>query len=140
MGDLGGAVGGRYRVGDLGCRVGDLGGAVGGAVRGGRLGVQGRPVGVQGRQAGGLAQRPGRRCTAAACPRALSQAPGDLPRHRRVWELASRFLAKPIRISFAGSGNPPKSPPGRGGHCAPAGGYMRKERAEQRPAWEQTKV
>jgi hypothetical protein len=42
-------------------------------------------------------------------------------------------------MSFAGVGNPPQSPPGRGGHCAPAGGYMRKERAEQRPAWEQRK-
>jgi hypothetical protein len=30
-------------------------------------------------------------------------------------------------MSFAGLANPPRSPPGRGTHCAPAGGYMRKE-------------
>jgi len=59
--------------------------------------------------------------------RGRGQAPGAPPAQPRGRELASPFLAKPIHTSFAGSGNPPKSPPGRAGHCNPAGGYMRKE-------------
>jgi hypothetical protein len=31
-------------------------------------------------------------------------------------------------MSFAGLGDPPKSPPGRAGLCAPVGGYMRKRK------------
>jgi hypothetical protein len=46
-------------------------------------------------------------------------------------ELASRFLAKRIQMSFSGSGNPPQSPPARAPHCALVGGYMRKERARR---------
>jgi hypothetical protein len=42
-------------------------------------------------------------------------------------ELASRFLAKPIQTSFAGSGNPPQSRPARAPHCALVGGYVRRE-------------
>jgi hypothetical protein len=41
-------------------------------------------------------------------------------------ELARRFLAKPIQMSFAGPENPPKSPPARAPHCALVGGYTRK--------------
>ena len=41
-------------------------------------------------------------------------------------ELASPFFAKRIQMSFAGSGNPPQSPPARARLCTPAGGYMRK--------------
>ena len=46
--------------------------------------------------------------------------------------LASPFLAKHTQMSFAGLENPPPSPLGRGDHCAPAGGYMRRERAGRR--------
>jgi hypothetical protein len=35
-------------------------------------------------------------------------------------------------MSFAGFGNPPQRPPARGRHCAPVGGYMRREGAERR--------
>ena len=42
--------------------------------------------------------------------------------------LASPFFAKRTKMSFAGLGNPPLSPPGRAPHCAPAGGYMRREK------------
>jgi hypothetical protein len=58
-----------------------------------------------------------------------------LPAPRRVrgarlcgCELASPFLAKPIQMSFAGSGNPPQSPPARAPHCALVGGYMRRNK------------
>jgi hypothetical protein len=57
-----------------------------------------------------------------------------------VCELASRFLAKPIQMSFAGLGNPPPSPPGRARHCALVGGYMRKEQARQQPGPEQASI
>jgi len=112
-GGCGREVQGRCRVGRLGCRVGRLG------CRVGRLGVQGRRLGAP--SARGRWARP-------------REAP---PRRWGLRELASRFLAKPIQMSSAGLGNPPKSPPGRAGHCTQAGGYMRRERAEQRPAWEQ---
>jgi hypothetical protein len=48
-------------------------------------------------------------------------------------ELASPFFAKPAQLSFAGSGNPPHSPPARASHCTQAGGYVR-ERESQAPA------
>ena len=65
----------------------------------------------------------------------LRRRPARLPAPRRVrgarlcgCELASPFLAKPIQMSFAGLGNPPQSPPARAPHCAPVGGYMRREK------------
>ena len=54
------------------------------------------------------------------------------PAAPRACELASPFLANAIQTGLAGSGNPPQSPPARGRHCGPVGGYMRKEGAEQR--------
>ena len=36
-------------------------------------------------------------------------------------------------MSFAGLGNPPQSPPARGRHCAPVGGYMRERKTK--PLW-----
>jgi hypothetical protein len=59
-----------------------------------------------------------------------------VPRSRgspRPGELASPFFAKPAQLSFAGSGNPPHSPPARASHCTQAGGYVR-ERESQAPA------
>ena len=55
------------------------------------------------------------------------------PAAPRACELASPFLAKPIQMSFAGSGNPPQSPPARARHCAPVGGYMRERK--RKPLW-----
>jgi hypothetical protein len=49
----------------------------------------------------------------------------------RGCEPAGPFLAKPIQTSFAGSRNPPPSPPARARHCALVGGYMRREQPEQ---------
>ena len=64
---------------------------------------------------------------------ARAQAAGGPPHALRVCELASPFLAKPIQMGFAASRNPPLSPPARARHCALVGGYMRREKAEQRP-------
>jgi hypothetical protein len=60
---------------------------------------------------------------------------GATPRSQ-LWffcQLASPFLAKPIQMSFAGLRNPPQSPPARGRHCAPVGGYMRERKTK--PLW-----
>ena len=47
----------------------------------------------------------------------------------------SPFLAKPIQMGFAGSGNSPKSPPARAPHCALVGGYMKEEQAKSQLLW-----
>ncbi len=64
--------------------------------------------------------------------RRSAQAVGGAPAVPPARELASPLLANAVQTSFAGSGNPPQSPPARGRHCDPVGGYMRKEGAEQR--------
>jgi hypothetical protein len=59
--------------------------------------------------------------------RQSAQAMGAAPAVPRACELASPFLANAVQMSFAGLGNPPQSPPARGRHCDPVGGYMRRE-------------
>ena len=105
---------GGYRVGGLGYRVGRSGCRVGDVVY--RVGRLGRPHSL-----------PEWRGGAAAGARRSAQAAGSEVHFVCGCELASRLLAKPIQMSFAGSGIPPQSQPARAPHCALVGGYVRRE-------------